>query len=920
MKKNFVALLVGTSICFAHQVSVNVIDEYPPQSGQSYNSESYSVDLGIAGLHFHINNPENKNRTVRIAYQFLAQENDRFVIDRTIGCADKNIKGITDATINLSNTDGKGHYLLDVMLDMPQGTKDFCILMRRNDYGLFKANGSFKPSWEVSVDGEPLRYTNAKSPLDHKLTYNYTVKPHSVGHQLKPGEIFSAKTLYDDKTKGLSEAERFRHYVGYYTRNVVAKSLVDLYMKSYGAYKDTRMLIATAGPLADFYRWNESTFDGHSHFDTGTDEREKFLGRCWAIAVFNLYSFFYGNRNEKNDALTQDELVFMEKVTIWGGDPKYGVFQAGLEGEKNARNVKLFNKVMYGADAKMFDVKNNPLNAKAVYDFIKNGTPLYISMMTEDGGHELLIDGVAITVDGKSDTLVHLVNTDNFGSEMYVYWDALKRDEKNSGSIGITAYVTYKKPTGFEKTETRYPVDVDSDGDGIVDFDEHYRFGTDEKKYSSTDDGVSDYEKIYSETVGNKVVNIDNEYSFSDKIFDGEPVDIPKNITFYALNNLSVNDNVTCFYKYSEEEFMRESVKNEGCNIASEGEENRYAVRVGSRAFVNAIYSKGSVFIRDRARFGNVGIFTQKGNNHDVDFQGDSFGYLERVFYLNSVTWPFDVKKNVESVDYLIGSQQKIVRNGETFTISDEEGHNNFKLLKVEGGGKLVIGTGEIYVGNIQLESGSTFMFENPGYRTVLHLNGSVIWRGKYVENKAAADPREKMSIAVAQGFKLIQHSANEMDISSIWHGTIIAPYSKVVLGQASESKKIIGHVLAKDIVVHQNSVVYQQFFSPKRIRTSPKKRAGEIKKETVIASTVGPAVKIMNVSREEVGFTVSKPGLYNFVIMKMDGSVVSSFQANRGMPGTESVKWNTRNIPNGLYILSIRHEGKNYSKVFSLM
>ena len=902
MKKQLLTMLACASMGFAHQVTANITDEY------SYIPYQ-------AGLHFHIDNPEKQTRKVRMAYLFFAEEGQKFIIDRTLGCVDKNIKGIDNAIINLNDT-GKGRYVLDVMLDMPQGSKDFCILLRKNNFGNFKVDRDFIVNWDMGVDGESLHYTYTKSPLDHDLTYNYVAKPRAVDHQLKKNERFVAKTMYDEKTEGLTEAERFRSYSGATFRDVPAKALVDLNVESYGAYKDTRMLMTSFGSLIDQFHWNESTLDGHYQFYTGVEEREIFIGRCWGIAVFNMYSYFFGNRNTIENAMTQDEMIYKAKVVLDGGDPKTGVFiPSTSEGENNIVSAKLINEIMYGANAVDHDKSKEPLSGEKIYNLIRGndiqkGKPLFISANTPGGPHVMLIDGLALTVDGKNDTLVHLVNLDNFGSESYVYWDALKKI--------LSGYVTYDTPTGFATTDALHPVDLDSDGDGVVDFDEYYRFKTNENKYSTADDGVSDYDKIYAETVS-MVMDFDDPGWVRQGFPVGDPQDIPDDVTLYALDYLSVNDNVACFDSPNENLTKKDNISF-GCKVASEGTRKINTVNEGSRAFVKAIYSKGGVLIRDKAQVGNVAMFVSDRDYYGVTIQGNAADYQKRIFYPNPATWPFKVKKNVESIDGMIGYQQKIVKNGETFTISGEEGHNNFGFLKVEGGGKLVIGTGEIYVGNIQLESGSTFMFEHPSYETVLHLNGNVIWRGKYVENESVEVRFQSMSNAVARGFKLIQHSNNEMDISSVWHGTIIAPYSKVVLGQPSGAKKIFGQVLAKEVVVHQNSFVYHVAYSPNDpARLLAKKRGEEIKVEKPVASPVASNVKIMNVSRDEIGFAVTKPGRYNVSVMKTNGSVVASFAVDRSMPGAESVRWSAEGIPNGTYILAIKHEGKVSSKLFVL-
>ncbi len=54
-----------------------------------------------------------------------------------------------------------------------------------------------------------------------------------------------------------------------------------------------------------------------------------------------------------------------------------------------------------------------------------------------------------------------------------------------------------------------------------------------------------------------------------------------------------------------------------------------------------------------------------------------------------------------------------------------------------------------MHVGSIQLESGSKVQFVNPGRRTVLHVDGNVVWRSQNLN-----DDLER----VAKGFLLVQH------------------------------------------------------------------------------------------------------------------------------------------------------------------
>lgn len=920
MKKITLTLLAFYSIGMSHQITYTFEDVF-------------SSARHVAGLHFQVENTEDQTRKVRIGYQFFGLEGQKYYISN--GCVNvpyvdketiklKNYDGIDDAQMNLSDISGAGTYLVDIMFDMPKGKKDFCITLRENKFREFKLEEDGEiPGYayrlDMSVDGgkyqfidkDTERYIDPDSPIKNKITYNYVPKLRTVDHQLKEGESFEAKTMYDANTAGLTEDERFSVYGGGSYKNVPARSLVDLNVESYGAYKDTRMLMAAVGSLADELRWNESTFDGHSLFDSGVDDRlnQRLFGRCWAIAAFNVYSYFYGNRNTKADALTQDEMVYMAKVTLRKKDPIVDVFMPNMtEGGDDQTTAKLINEIMHGADAVAHDTKKEPLNGEKLYNLIKGndtekGKPLPIAIGgKEDGdplelfGHFLLIDGMAITSDGKKDTLVHLVNLDNYGSESYVYLKALQ--------TRLESYLTYNTPTGFAKTDALHPVDVDSDGDGVVDFDEYYRFKTKENKYSSKDDSISDYESLYLKYVNAIVLFDDVGEPRYESTTIGDTVDIPDDVTLYAFSYLVLEDSASCY----------KTDLGSACTVASEADNrNVKAVDEGRGALVNAIYSKSGVTVRAGATVGNIAIYTENKKAHYVSCQDDDVNCPQYIYYPYVASWPFNVKKNVDDISKIIGTEEKVVKSGESFTISDEEGHDNFSSLKVEKGGKLVIGTGKIYVGSIQLDSGSSFMFEHPSYMTELHLNGSVAWHGEYEENPDVVFKGIGTSEATAKAVKLVQHSDAEMDISSTWVGTIVAPYSTVMLGSKSESRKIYGQIVAYEIFIRQGGEVHHALYSPKDPALLNKEETTRIK-QTV------PEAKILNVTRSEIDFTVTNPGLYKISIMKLNGSVISSFAVNQFAVGTASVKWNGANVPKGAYILSIRNNGKTNSKIFSLM
>ena len=119
----------------------------------------------------------------------------------------------------------------------------------------------------------------------------------------------------------------------------------------------------------------------------------------------------------------------------------------------------------------------------------------------------------------------------------------------------------------------------------------------------------------------------------------------------------------------------------------------------------------------------------------------------------------------------------------------------------------MLIEPGEMIIGNIQLESSSRVEFTEPGKSTIIHANGTTIWRFWTLNDNL---------IQVAKGFKLVQHSSETMFIEGQWAGTIFAPSADLVLGQSY--KVLYGRFLGRNVDVHQYSSVYNVDFNPEII------------------------------------------------------------------------------------------------------
>ncbi len=109
---------------------------------------------------------------------------------------------------------------------------------------------------------------------------------------------------------------------------------------------------------------------------------------------------------------------------------------------------------------------------------------------------------------------------------------------------------------------------------------------------------------------------------------------------------------------------------------------------------------------------------------NNVKFTRASFSTLQSL-------WPYRVAELASMPS--VGDSVVDVAYGKSLVLGNGD---KIKTLKVHPGGTLYIATGEMYVENIQLESGSKLQFVSPGQRSVLHLNGSVIWRAHNLNGK----------------------------------------------------------------------------------------------------------------------------------------------------------------------------------------
>ena len=579
------------------------------------------------------------------------------------------------------------------------------------------------------------------------------------------------------------------------------------------ARKDTKLLDVKWGEMAVAREWDRPHLE-HEHYD----EEEGF--RCWAVGAQMLNHYYGGN-------ITQDEIKLkfknhfgIEKLNVLAANKILGAF---LHSSQGALSVSLLSSVVRWTlnENSFLHEKNLAPSDKEVMEWINAGAPLYVWTHK----HVMIIDAYRLSLSKRLD--VRLLNTDNDGT---VEWRTLR-------SVGLEGFVAVEVQGTVRMTDGR--IHTDSDHDGLMDYDEIERFGTDPKNADSDGDGIKDKTEIFSYTIREKLegsvgnfyrgieveiyADIDDDSLRAELDFDSDGggisdgmedknkngirdsgetdvfdemddnglmiadlLDVPGNLTVYARGKLWINDGVKCFAE-------------KNCDVASEAKDSAYAVNIGRIAYVRRIESKGGVLLRDYANVtGNVRIYSlpQKNLNavlqNNVNFARVSFPLLEAL-------WPYRIVEIPAMPE--VGDSIKEIAYHESYTIQNGD---RLKTLKVHSGGTLFIAPGEMFVGSIQLESGSKVHFVNPGQRTVLHLNGSAVWR--------AQNTNENLG-HVAKGFMLIQHGSEEMAVEGMWAGTIFAPNADLILGQSS--KKLHGRFLGKDITVHQYATVYHVKFEP---------------------------------------------------------------------------------------------------------
>jgi len=673
------------------------------------------------------------------------------------------------------------------------------------------------------------------------------------------------------------------HYAIWKTKTVSpcddVRGEVELHVPHYGVHKDTRMLVPNWGELAEFpeISWDHpDVFVYNSEYDV-LIRRQPWNGnnlflevdwRCWAVATQILNAHYHGN-------LTQDEIKYYGKTvgfsdvnTVYGPfsraerDKVIAPFGLGNVGGAYAAEIKVLLKWALNLtdDSQLehgcFPGPSYPDCGDSFDEnFVKSHIDANHPIFFLSKNHYMILDGYRYS---SQKFQIHLVNLYNGGEADWVMND----------DVNILFYFVPKNVSHPRMSD--YRVHIDSDGDGIVDFDEIKRFHTNPYNKDSDGDGIDDKVEIFSYTIRElfeKPVNIDlnnqvilrlGDYDYDYDPFgpiyrfeefadiDGDGNRAEMDVDSDHPNNDGLPDGV--------EDLNHNGYVDNGetdpYNFADDGAaiaEPRKVVAWDAPSLVaiyafeginvgdNVICNSGmhgycqiasespsqyyAVSLGTNSTFG--GVFSKGGvqlrnNAHvvgDVSIYSLPTNSISPELGQNSsVTGTTDVRT--------VGEWPFVVSDNALHSLEDKESWEN---KTVYPGQTLVLNGDETYR-NLTVQAGGTLKL---GAGTIKVGNITMEWGSRlefvnpgretvlivdgYVNWKAQIVNSDLQT--VAKGFKLIQYAPGYIHIEGDWAGTIHARWSELTLGQVK--KTAYGSFVAKKVYLGNGLVIYRVHFDP---------------------------------------------------------------------------------------------------------
>lgn len=615
------------------------------------------------------------------------------------------------------------------------------------------------------------------------------------------------------------------------------------------AMKDTRMIVEKWNNKFDENNWNKLFLKWSAKGDLNNAVHT----RCW-LTMAQMINHYKGGD------ISTDEILYKVRGGLGdtaGGGPmetmsavRYALGQETFDNDV----LTAFTEAFYSTGLLPAIVGGWSVGAPLLHtiiETIESGNVIGVSQLNAggDGSHSMVLNGYRICVNG--DMYIHLLNTDNMGTEEWRYYGRLGSsvveklivdgfahlldlisppDPDDPEDIGVSdnMFFTYFIPPLYAKGRSgNSDMFFDDDGDGVVNYDESARFGLNPNKEDSDGDGLNDYEelldyKLCENHQKEKTTRLPSfSYVASHRDSDGDGF-CDKQETGYNVNaGISICDRYDasrhpegvepeCAVDYSLAMLATDLIQlndraycvdlhGNYCPIASYGSdgEGQYGVVMGVYAQVGNVYSAKSIFMRNSSIVhGNVetdGVIETQGKTASV--AGIVSENSDRKDFYSSMYAP--VLENVSSKKFGFKNQNfAVVNSGETVVGSVIFGSTGAKTNYMFNSNSQLIADGSLHVeaNSMQFQTGAKLNVLSGGLE--LHVGDNFQWNGTIVA--------EDM-VKAAQNIIVYYYGTETVYVQMNFAGTIIAPNAEVVIGQAG--KRYYGSVFAKSIVVHQNTI-----------------------------------------------------------------------------------------------------------------
>lgn len=602
------------------------------------------------------------------------------------------------------------------------------------------------------------------------------------------------------------------------------------------AMKDTRMLAENWMVKFNEKNWNK-LFPRNSENGSLNNSVHN---RCW-LTMAQMFNHYYGGDIASDEILHYVRGGFSDTT---GGGPI-----ETMQAVNYALGMEIWNRTELMLLVNIFKARGllpssvdwyvGTPSLLTIVDAINAGKVIGVSQLNggAQGSHSMVLNGYRIDMDGKF--YIHLLNTDNMGSDEWRYYGnllsfnqdviasffangiAALNDVLQGTSVSHDIFFSfYIPPDNVQGRLADTTIFIDSDKDSIVDFDESERFGTDPLKLDSDGDGIDDFMEIKDfmecnfKPVNAKNSDIDGDgltvardidsdgdgYCDNQEMSDCERFDASRHpadaipgcknadVALLARESLSLNDRASC-----------RSLNNSYCPIASYGSNFNgvYGVNLGVRAAIGNVYSAKSVLLRDRAIvYGNLetaGVVIRQSST------ASAIGaVIENSMQTESHESAYAPNFNVvpPASDFSIHNHRNINSGEIVFSSIFGSGANNTAFMFNSNSELVFNQTGDLLAGSLEFQNGAR-LHAPVGESVIFHVGDEFQWKGAIV----ATD-----MVSAARHIKIYYYGTRTVYVQADFAGTIVAPNAEVSVGQSG--KNFYGAIFAKSIVVHQDTKI----------------------------------------------------------------------------------------------------------------